>query len=365
MNLWQIMNSEKMYIQQRRLIEKIRKSAARYLGRSKTIYVWDRTPYYREMWKKAAQRRNMQFVELANDIWELRDNNGKCFTRINNCYVELDNPVTLHIAGHKAVTYALLSDAGLPVPANLSFTLDSLDKLAEFVRNQPGPLVVKPASNTGSGLGITTHLNTYRGCVKAAALASLYGPELLVEQFVAGEVYRLLFVGAEFVSGVRRNGLRIDGDGKSTLSELIRAVNPDLVANWRNDLDLQTTTRLQGFDESTVLAAGQNVLVKSAPDTYEDNIEIRTVYTEDVTSELCSDIIEEARQAARVLRSELCGIDLILLDPKRSLRDGNGIIGEVNTTPGMHHHYNLPGYDPQNDAADVVLEHIRRKCKNG
>ncbi len=71
------MNSEKMYIQQRRLIEKIKKSAARYLGRSKTIYVWDRVPFYREMWKKAAQHRDMQFVELANEIWELRDNNGK------------------------------------------------------------------------------------------------------------------------------------------------------------------------------------------------------------------------------------------------------------------------------------------------
>ena len=359
------MISEKMYVLQRRLVEKIRKSAAQYFGRSKTIYVWERVPYYRELWKKAAQRKNMQFVELANDIWELRDNNGKCFTRINSWCVELDNPVTLHVAGHKAVTYALLSDAGLPVPANLSFTLNSLDKLAEFVRNQPGPLVVKPASGTGSGLGTTTHLNTYRDCVKAAALASLYGPELLVEQFVAGEVYRLLFVGAEFVSGVRRSGLRIDGDGKSTLSELISAVNPGLVANWRNDLDLQTTTRLQGFDESTVLAAGQNVLVKSVPDTYVDNIEIRTVYTADVTSELCSDIIEEARLAARVLRSELCGIDLILLDPKRSLCDGNGIIGEVNTTPGMHHHYNLPGYDPQNDAADLVLEHIRKRSQNG
>lgn len=359
------MNLQKLYVRGRRLIETIKKNVAWHLGHRKTTYVWDRVSFYREIWRSTAERNALQFVPLTNDVWELRNSDDRCVARINNCYVELDDPVTLHIAADKALTYSLLSAAGLPVAPHTSFTLDSLHLLREFVQQHAGPFVVKPASGTGSGIGVTTHIDTYRRCVNAAALASLYCRGILVEQFVAGEVYRLLFVNNEFISGVRRTGLRIEGDGKSTVGELIAVRYSNLANIWQDDLDLRATTRTQGLTESTVLPAGKIVLIKSVTDAYRSNIEIRTVYTNDVTHNLSADIIEDAKRTSQILRSEFCGIDLILLDPEKSLRDGNGVIGEVNTTPGLHHHYKLPGADQRKDVADTVLRHILRSSRNG
>lgn len=354
------MELQTLQIKVRRLVEKLKKMFSSYFGRKKTTYVWDRVSYYKDIWQRAANDEKLQFVALADDVWELRNSENRCVTRINNCYVELDDPVTLHIAGDKVLTYSLLAEAGIAVAPHATFTLDSLHLLREFIDTQSGPFVIKPASGTGSGIGVTTHIDGYSKCVKAAVLASLYCKTILVEQFIPGEVYRLLFVNGELVSAVRRTGLRLEGDGKSSIAQLVSAQHPEIASSWPNDLDLQATIRTQGFTESTIPPAGDRPLIKSVTESYRDNIEIRTVYTEDVTEELCSDIVEDARRTSQVLRSEFCGVDLILLDPQKPLRDGNGVVGEVNTTPGLHHHYKLSGSNTRPDAAVVVLRHILR-----
>lgn len=353
------MPATELYVRARRRFEQMVKTANHILGRKKNTYVWDRVPFYRDMWQQAAGRHSLEFVTLDDDVWELQ-RNGACVARINNCYVELDDPVTLYVAGHKPLTYKLLEAAGLPVPAYAVFTLESLDTLRKFFRGHTGPFVIKPASGTGSGIGVSTHLYSWRQCLHAAALASLYGRQLVVERFVPGEVHRLLFVNGEFVNAVCRCGVRVVGDGHSSLEQLTKvefAKHSEFGAypGWDADLDLRATTLTQGLAADTVPSSGQKVLIKSVAAAYVDNLEVRTVYTHDVTRSVSDELIEETRTACRAVRSDFCGVDVITTDATRSLRAVGGVIGEVNTTPGLHHHYMLSGAAKGDDVVDAVL----------
>lgn len=350
------------FIRARRYLRKLGKLYEHISGQQKTTYVWDRVPFYREIWSEAAAHRNLSLVELADEFWELRDQNEKPVTRINNCYVELDNPVVLHLAGEKGLTYQLLEAENLPVAPHAVFDLKNLATLRAFIENNPGPWVVKPESGTSSGMGVSTNLHDYDACVSAAILASLYSKQLLIEKFVPGEVYRLLYVGGEMISAVRRKGLWIAGDGRTRLDALVtgwfsKQSTASQWQGWQDDHDLAATTAVQGLEPATVLEKDRRVLVKSVAELSDDNEEIRTVYNQDMTRELHPMIIEQAAMAARALRSEFCGVDLILLDPKLPLGPGNGVIGEVNTTPGLHHHYRVDGAGEGTPAAEAVLNY--------
>ena len=345
-------------LQLRRTTLKLVKTFRHLTGHRKTLYVWDRVAFYRDMWREAAQRHGLEFSPLSDDIWEL-SRDGRCISRINNCYVELDDPVTLHIAGDKAATFDLLERVGLPVAPHAVFTLDTLEGLEDFIARVGGPYVVKPASGTGSGLGVSTHLYSRRKCRDAAVLASLYDRRIIVEKFIPGEVFRFLFVGGEFVSAVCRRGIRVGGDGVSSFGELVgRELETRGIGgpgSLDSDIDLRATMLAQNLALADVPGAGEQVLVKSVADRYRDNLEVRTVYTDDVTRQVGRGLIADARLACETLRSDFCGVDLITTDASKPLRETGGVIGEINTTPGLHHHYSLSGSAGGDHVVDVVM----------
>jgi cyanophycin synthetase len=54
------------------------------------------------------------------------------------------------------------------------------------------------------------------------------------------------------------------------------------------------------------------------------------------------------------MNSGFAGIDIITLDPSVPLSESGGVINEVNTTPGLHHHYNHANADSSGPAVDVL-----------
>lgn len=341
----------------------LRREVEQRLRPTKTVYVWHRVPYYRQLWEEACEICGFTLTELRDDTWEVRDN-GEPVTRINNCYLELDDPVTLTIAGNKRVTYRLLEEAGLPVAPHRAFSLDDLAPMDAFIESNPGPFVIKPSYGTGSGIGVTTHLTSRRDAVRAAVQASLHCPELLIEQQVPGEVYRLLYLGDRVIAASRRRGMRVKGDGVRSVRELYLRERPEglAAATWLADPDFVHTAPLQGFAHDEVVAEGREVLVKSVAARMESTSEVRTVYDQDAFDELAPEIIAAAEAAASTLRSEFCGVDLITTDSGRPLEETGGVIGEINTTPGLHHHYRLDGPGDAPHIGARVLRYIVAKA---
>lgn len=349
-----------------RVLYRIRRELQQRFRPPKTLYVWNRVPYYRQLWEEACAAFGLDLVELTEDTWEVQQE-GAVVTRINNCYLELDNPVTLTAAGNKRVTYELLQRDGLPVAAYQAFTLRDLAPMHRFMREHPGPFVVKPSYGTGSGLGVTTHLVEPRECARAAVFASLYCEEVLIEQHIPGEVYRLLYLGDRVIAASRRRGFWVTGDGASTIRQLYLDRRPASVGEeeWLGDPDYTHSLALQGLAPDDVPGSGERRLLKSVATPTTSTLEVRTVYDEDALESLAPEIVTSAERAARALRSEFCGVDIITPDPGSPLEKSGGVIGEINTTPGLHHHYRIAGSEGAEHIGVTVLRYIMGRNGSG
>lgn len=345
-----------------RLKCRIGKKLNRFTKTEKNVYVWSRIPLYKEIWENAAMELSAKFRELSEGILEICY--GNRLTRIYNHMVQLDDPVILSLAANKPFCYSLMKKNSLSVPKYLTLRINELDQAKRFMEENKGFFVIKPAVGTSAGMGITTHIKTFRECRKAVALASLYSNEIIIECLIPGESYRLLILDGKMIHASRRSGLRVKGNGQSTIWQLVkreheyrqeRNVN-DLLQPVEDDRDFIATLDSQGLSSESIPKAGQEMLVKSFDCFLQKNTEVRTVYDENVTNLICQDIRNQAILAARILNSQFAGVDIITLDPTVSLEKSGGVINEINTTPGLQHHYNLLNND--GNPAVHVLKHL-------
>lgn len=298
-----------------------------------------RAGFYEQLWKDAAAEVGATFQHLGEGICVLgRDG---LTTRVRQNCTAIDDPVTLTIALNKALVYRLLAEEGLPIPRHISFTLSALSQAVAFLAEVNGDCVVKPANGTGGGEGITTGVRTRRQLARAATLAALSSSEMLLEEQITGDNYRLLYLDGVLLDAVQRQPPCVTGDGKSTLRRLVEQANAARLKRGSSrsqvlitiDPDMRHTLARQGLALSSVPPAGQVVPVKTVINQNfgADNVT--------VTDRLCPSVVEDGARAARCTGVRLAGIDIITRDPSAPLAETGGVILEVNTTPGFHYHY--------------------------
>ncbi len=316
-----------------------------------------RSEFYRDVWRKAADQLGASMRCLDADVIEIERGDFRTWVRQNE--TPLDNYVTVRVAGNKPLTYRLMSEAGLPIPEHARFSLANMQPAIEFLDRQRRDCVVKPAHDTGGGVGVITGVHSHRRLAHAAAAASVvFGSELLIEEQVSGDNYRLLYLDGRLVDAVVRGAPSVVGDGHSTVRELFDRSNEARLAQGpaacqsllRADLDMRHTLAAQGLTLSSRPATGTSVKLKSV---INDNCgwENRTA-----TDVLCQSVIDDGACAAAALGVRLAGVDIITEDPGVPLGESHGIILEVNTSPGHHWHYHKR--DGKVHVAALVLETV-------
>ena len=305
----------------------------------------ERAAFYREAWADAARELRAELRVLEGDLLEIR--RGAARARVMRNYTALDDALTLRIAGDKALVHRLLAEQGIPTPRHAIFGATSLGPARAFLRERGGrPCVVKPASGTGGGEGVTTGVRTRAELGWAAARAALYGPRLLVEEQVEGANYRLLFLDGELLDAVRRRGPTLVGDGRSSIRALVRRANEARQAGGRRvaqgqlslDRELRATLAEQHMGLASVPRAGERVRVKRVVN------ENACVENESVpVAALAPELVARAAGAAAALGVRLAGVDVITSDPSRPLEATGGVVLEVNTAPGQHLHVHRRG----------------------
>lgn len=351
------------YLQARRLLLRVRKRWLDVTGRSGQVYIDGRVAQYHAMWQAVSDATGCTLSVLADDVWEIERDAVK--TRICNYIMEFDNAAVLELAGKKAVVHRLLQSHGLPIPDHVVFSLKTLDRAYGFLGKHPQGCVIKPG-NGAAGQGVTTHLQTRADVQRAALLASLYSAELIIEAQIPGECYRVLVLEGEVVHAVRRRGLRLRGDGVSTVRRLIDVENADRRKDGRAPLDVDRdcmfTLSQQNLSLDGMPASGRDFLVKTVSDSRQLYAELRTVYDEAVTDRLCDAVRRDAERAARIIGSDFLGVDIITMDPSVPLAQSGGAINEVNTTPGLHHHYDAARMSFPSAAVRALDAILRRKA---
>ncbi len=330
----------------------------------KKVYVASRVAQYKKLWEEAASQLAAQLSEISEGFWEISYEGRR--TWINNYKVPLDDPVILSLAGDKALCYALMQQHGIKVNNHCVFFLNSISQAEKFINENGGLFVIKPAMDTSAGLGVSTHIKTFRECRKAAVLASFYGKKIIIERFIPGELYRLLFLNGKMIHATRRKGIWLKGDGRQTILKLFRnEIKNNTRLNSFSDADelranrdVIQTLKVQGLTSNSIIELGREVLITGSPENKGVLSEEIPTYSEDVTQRICPDITESAANAARVINSKFAGVDLITIDPTVPLQKSGGNIIEINTTPGLHHHSNLINDDEGNHPAVKVLRYL-------
>jgi D-alanine-D-alanine ligase-like ATP-grasp enzyme len=335
-------------------------------GRDPVADMSSYVPVYRRIWEEAASRLGADFREIADGFWEIRHAGRK--TWIQNFRVGIDDPVVMALAGNKPLCFDLMGEGGLPVPDYRRYRKGDMETAGRFLRESGHRLfVVKPANGTSGGRGVTTHIATIAEFRRASALASLYGDDLLIERMVPGESYRLLVLDGTMIHASRRSGLRIEGDGSTTIRTLLERMDgtesaPSGIRRYRFSVpgrDIEDVLGNQGLTLDDVPEKGRTVLVSGRGISVDRNAEVTTTYDEDVTNRIGPDMKRQAEQAACIIGSRFAGVDIITTDPSVPLRQSGGMINEVNTTPGLHNHYRLArSHDENVPPAIPVLKYL-------
>lgn len=317
-----------------------------------------RSALYRRYWTEAAAVLGATVEDLGDGLLRLGVDGAS--TLVWDSLVGLDDPLVLRLAGHKPTARGLLRSAGLPVSAQLVCTSGQLHLAARFL-SRHGRVVVKPAQS-GGGDGVTCGVSSPGELVAAFALALRCGEQVVLEELVTGQELRLLVVGGRVVSAVRRRPPRVRGDGSSTVARLVaqenarRRQDPAGAGLYplRVDLDLALTLRRAGLRLSAVPAPGQVVQVKTAVNENgpQDNELVDPAPA----------LVEAAEQAAAAIGVELAAVEIITPRPDAPLERAGGRVVEVNTTPGLHYHYQVVDPAGRTPVAVSVLDHLLRKA---
>ncbi len=258
-----------------------------------------REEFYQRLWESAAaecgascKRLGYGFCAIARD---------DLATRVRQNWTAIDDPVTLNIAINKALCNQLLTEAALPIPRHVSFTLRTLPRTLAFLEQIQKEVVVKPANGTGGGQGVTTGIRTPNQLAWAATLAAQSGGEMLLEEFIPGDNYRLLYLDGELLDAVQRRPPSVTGDGHSTIRQLVDKVNQQRLQQGSTrsqvligiDLDMRLTLAKRSMTLKSVPASGEVVAVKTVinQNFAADNIT--------ATARLCASIIADGAARPR------------------------------------------------------------------
>ena len=242
------------------------------------------------------------------------------------------------IAQDKELTKMLLRSVGVPVPAG--GPVKDAEEAWELAQEVGVPVVLKP-QHGNQGRGVAVNLRTHEQVLAAFQAASAEGSSVLVERFAHGADHRLLVVGDRMIAAARRDPPQVQGDGKSTVAELVAAVNSDplrgddhstSLSKMRLDAIGLAVLAGQGYAPDSIPAAGTQVLLRQ-----NGNLSTGGSAT-DVTDLVHPENAARAVDAARVVGLDVAGVDVICGDISRPLEEQGGIVVEVNAAPGLRMH---------------------------
>ena len=238
------------------------------------------------------------------------------------------------ISRDKDLTKTLLSSCGVPVPEGRE--VDSAGDAWEAAQDIGLPVCVKPIDGN-HGRGVFIDVKTREEVEMAYSVAVNEGSGVLVERSIPGTEHRLLIVGGKLAAATRGDVVYVEGDGKSTVQELIEIqINSD---PRRGPTELHPLSGIlidsivtmelarQGFNAESVPSAGKKILIQRTDS-----------HAFDVTDEVHPDNAVLAALAARIIGLDIAGIDLVAEDISKPLLEQRGAIVEVNAGPGLLMH---------------------------
>lgn len=133
----------------------------------------------------------------------------------------------IEIVQNKHLTKTYLKKSNVLSPNGITFNKSiSNDEILSMIKDLSFPLVVKPVFGS-LGKGVTINIQNENELLDAIEnLRNEYDyEEIIVEQYIEGDEYRIYVVNDKVVAATKRNPANVIGDGISTIKELIEKKN--------------------------------------------------------------------------------------------------------------------------------------------
>ena len=283
--------------------------------------------------------------------------------RIWTAETDQTSAIAEEIASDKDLTKSLLKACGVPVPEGE--LVRSAEKAWEAAQEIGVPVVVKPYDGN-HGRGVSIDLHTQSDVEAAYHLAHRKGGgSVIVEKFIPGNEHRLLVVGKRMVAAARGESCWVTGDGVSTIDALAdQQINQDPRRGTGEDSPLNVVIpsnsaevilelERAGLTPESIPTAGQKVLIQR-----NGNVAF------DVTDIAHPSVAAAAALAARVVGLDIAGVDMVLEDISKPLRQQRGAVIEVNASPGLLAHIK-PASGSGQPVGKAIIGHLFEAEKDG
>lgn len=239
------------------------------------------------------------------------------------------------IARNKVATAALLRRAGLPAPEQA--VVATPDEAVAAAESLGYPVVVKPVDQN-QGAGVAAGLRDAALVRAAVSEAARLSPQIIVEKHFEGKDYRLTVVDGRVVKVENRTAGGVTGDGRSSIAELVAAVQetPRFRKILRDsgrvpislDAEAQGLLGEMGLTADSIPATGQFVPLRRKNNVTAGGSQILIP-----VERAHADNLALAIRTAQQLRLDFAGVDLLIPDIAESWLESGALICEVNTMP--------------------------------
>ncbi|OLN34085.1 cyanophycin synthetase [Desulfosporosinus metallidurans] len=305
---------------------------------------------------EACQERGIP-VHRLNEGSLLQLGYGRNQRRVQATITGATSSIGVDIACDKEMTKKILSEGGVPVP--WGYIVRTEEEAIQAFRDMKTPVVIKPLHGN-QGKGVTLRLKSVVEVRAAFKVAQTYGDWVIIEEYIAGQHYRLVVVGDRLIAAAQRIPAHVYGDGSSSIEELVAQANAD---PRRGDDHEKELTKIK-IDPVVVLTLAQKQLtLSSVPELGEvvylrDSANLSTGgIAEDVTDLVHPDNVDLVVNTAKVIGLDVAGIDLVIEDIKESYREKNGHIIEVNAAPGIRMHH-FPSVGKARNVGKAIVEQV-------
>ncbi len=286
---------------------------------------------------EAAKKRGIPVTRL-NQHALIQLGYGKYLKRIQASLTDLSSAISVDIACDKALTKAILAEAGIPVPPGR--VARKLAEAEQIASELGFPLVAKPIDGH-HGNGVTVGIKDSKELAKAYHYAQAKDTRVILEKYIAGRHFRALVINNKIIAVAERFPPYITGDGEQDILQLIQRVNQH---PWRGEGHEKPLTRIkidklvlaclerQGYSLETIPSVGKEIFLR-------ENANLSTGGTAvDVTDQVCPENKEMIERAVRLVGLDIAGVDIVAADIKLPLKEGKGAIIEINAAPGLRMH---------------------------
>lgn len=280
----------------------------------------------------AAHSAGIPFVYLGRGVFQLGF--GRKARRVERSTTDADSAIGARLSHDKAVSAALLRQAGLPAPVHQ--LTRSADEARAAAARIGWPVVVKPAdADRGEGVIVDVADQSALEAAFSRAVERSKTRRVLVERQVRGVCHRLFIANGRLLYAVKRMPMSVLGDGMRTVAQLVDAElerqrrKPPWSRSELRPLDAPAHAQLarEHLSADSVPAAGRWVALRRIETTEAGGVD------EDVTGVVHPENLRIAIAAARLFDLQIAGIDLISEDVTAPWHANGAIVNEVNFAP--------------------------------